>query len=70
MLINEMLKVVMVVPAVRQVSLWLFLLQKESNPQGLLAQQREIGWRLHCQGYIKERQLEHRVNTENTDVFL
>lgn len=34
-------------PAAVQVRLWLFLVQRESDPQGLLAQQREVGWRLH-----------------------
>lgn len=35
------------VPAAGQVHLGLLLMQSEGDPQSLLTQQREVGWRLH-----------------------
>lgn len=43
-------RVVMGMPAAGRVGLWLSLVQGESSPQGFLAQQGEVGWRLHRKG--------------------
>lgn len=39
--------VVMNMPAACQVGLWLSLVQRERNPQGLFTKHGEVGWRLH-----------------------